>query len=66
MLIGVFFVASLQLVFLGVLGEYVGAIYTQVQGRPYVVERERVNFPPLTQNDATIAQSDLGPRHPQA
>ena len=45
LLIGVFFVASLQLVFLGILGEYVGAIYTQVQGRPYVVELERVNFP---------------------
>jgi hypothetical protein len=44
-LIGIFFIASLQLVFLGVLGEYVGAIYTQVQGRPYTVELERVNFP---------------------
>ena len=44
MLIGVFFIASLQLVFLGVLGEYVGAIYTQVQKRPYVVELERINF----------------------
>jgi glycosyltransferase involved in cell wall biosynthesis len=42
--IGVYFVASLQLVFLGVLGEYVGAIFTQVQNRPYVVELERVNF----------------------
>ncbi len=44
MLIGVFFIASLQLVFLGVLGEYVGAIYTQVQKRPYAVELERLNF----------------------
>ena len=44
MLIGVFFIASLQLVFLGVLGEYVGAIYTQIQKRPYAVELERINF----------------------
>ena len=44
MLIGVFFIASLQLVFLGVMGEYVGAIYTQVQKRPYAVELERINF----------------------
>jgi polyisoprenyl-phosphate glycosyltransferase len=44
MLIGVFFTASLQLVFLGILGEYVGAIYTRIQKRPYVVELERVNF----------------------
>jgi len=27
-----------------VLGEYVGAIFTQVQHRPYVIELERVNF----------------------
>jgi hypothetical protein len=40
----VFFISSLQLVFLGVMGEYIGAIYTQVQNRPYVVELERINF----------------------
>ncbi len=44
-LIGIYFIASLQLVFLGVLGEYVGAIFTQVQARPYVIELERINFP---------------------
>src|SRR5450756_1422899 len=38
MLIGVFFTASLQLLFLGIMGEYVGAIYTQVQKRPYAIE----------------------------
>jgi glycosyltransferase involved in cell wall biosynthesis len=44
MLIGVFFAASFQLLFLGIVGEYVGAIYTQVQKRPYAVEYERINF----------------------
>jgi hypothetical protein len=44
MLIGIFFVSSMQLLFLGILGEYVGAIYTQVQKRPYAVELDRVNF----------------------
>ena len=43
-IIGMFFVASVQLLFLGVLGEYVGSIYTQVRNRPLVVERERINF----------------------
>lgn len=43
-LIGVFFFASLQLIFLGVIGEYVGSIYTQVQQRPYAIELERINF----------------------
>jgi len=32
------------LFFLGVVGEYVGAIFTYVQNRPLVVEKERINF----------------------
>lgn len=43
-LIGMFFFASVQLFFIGLLGEYVGAILTQVKKRPLVVERERINF----------------------
>ena len=42
--IGLFFFGSVQLFFIGILGEYIGAIYTQVQKRPLVVERERINF----------------------
>jgi glycosyltransferase involved in cell wall biosynthesis len=45
--IGLFFFASVQLIFLGVVGEYVGAIYTQVRKRPHVVETERINFDAL-------------------
>lgn len=44
MVIGLFFFSSVQLVFLGIVGEYVGAIHTQTQHRPLVVERERLNF----------------------
>jgi len=43
-IIGLFCVASVQLFFLGVLGVYVGQIYTQVRNRPLVVEQERINF----------------------
>jgi len=35
---------SVTLLFLGIIGEYVGAIYTQSQNRPLVFEQERVNF----------------------
>ena len=42
--IGLFFFGSVQLFFLGVVGEYIGAIYTQVLNRPLVVEKERINF----------------------
>lgn len=44
LIIGLFCVASVQLFFLGILGEYVGSIYTQVRNRPLVVEEERINF----------------------
>lgn len=44
LIIGMFFFASVQLFFIGILGEYIGFIYTQVQKRPLVVEKERVNF----------------------
>lgn len=43
-LLAVLFFASVQLLFLGILGEYIGAILTQVLKRPLVVERERINF----------------------
>ena len=44
LVIGVFFFMSLQMLFIGVVGEYIGAIHTIVQNRPLVVEQERVNF----------------------
>jgi glycosyltransferase involved in cell wall biosynthesis len=44
LLVGIFFFASVQLFFLGIVGEYVGAIYTQVRHLPPVVEKERINF----------------------
>ena len=44
MMIGLFFFASVQLFFIGILGEYIGAIHTQVLNRPLVVEKERINF----------------------
>jgi glycosyltransferase involved in cell wall biosynthesis len=45
-LIGMFFFASVQMFFIGLLGEYIGAIYTRVRKLPLVVEMERVNFDP--------------------
>jgi glycosyltransferase involved in cell wall biosynthesis len=44
LVIGLFFLGSVQLLSMGILGEYVGSIQTQVRKRPYVVERERMNF----------------------
>lgn len=39
-----FFFGGVQIFFIGVLGEYILAIYNQVRRKPMVVERERINF----------------------
>lgn len=44
LVIGFFFFASMQMVFIGIIGEYVGSIHTQVLKRPMVIEKERINF----------------------
>ena len=60
--IGIFFFISIQLVFMGLLGEYIGSIHTLVQRRPYVFERERINFEyppgePLREEQPALAEA---------
>jgi polyisoprenyl-phosphate glycosyltransferase len=44
LVIGIFFFASVQLISVGILGEYIASIHTLVQRRPLVIEQERINF----------------------
>jgi glycosyltransferase involved in cell wall biosynthesis len=44
LILGVFFGISIQIMMLGIIGEYVGFILTQVRKMPLVIERERINF----------------------
>ena len=44
LVIGVYFLGSVQLFFIGILGEYIGSIQTQIHHRPHVIEKERINF----------------------
>lgn len=44
LVVGIFFLGGIQILFLGIVGEYIGAIYTQVLHRPLVIEKERINF----------------------
>lgn len=44
MLIGIFFTGSIQLFFIGLLGEYILNINTRTMKRPLVVEERRINF----------------------
>ena len=40
----VLFFSGIQLLFLGVLGEYIGAIHQQVRRKPFIIVREKINF----------------------
>ena len=44
MVIGMFFIGSVQLFFIGLLGEYIMNINQRVMHRPLVIEEERINF----------------------
>ncbi len=44
LVIGIFFFSAVQLFFIGIIGEYVGAVYMQIKKRPLVIEKERINF----------------------
>lgn len=44
MLIGMFFLGSIQLFFIGLLGEYILNINARIMHRPLVVEEKRINF----------------------
>ena len=66
LVIGVFFFMSLQMLFMGIVGEYIGTIHSMVQNRPLVVEEERINFeygpgdPLIVRRE--LAQEAPGPR----
>ncbi|WP_158816267.1 glycosyltransferase family 2 protein [Methylocapsa sp. S129] len=51
-IVALFFFSGVQLMFIGILGEYITAIHAQVRRGPMVVERERINIetspPPTT------------------
>jgi polyisoprenyl-phosphate glycosyltransferase len=44
LIVGMFFFNGILLFFLGLMGEYICAIHSQVRRRPMVIERERINF----------------------
>ena len=44
LIIGVFFIGSVQLFFIGLLGEYILNINTRIMKRPLVIEEKRINF----------------------
>lgn len=55
----VLFFAGVQLMFLGMLGEYIGAIHSQVRAKPFVIVDERINFPPRPARPRTVPEPAL-------
>ena len=47
--IGMFFLGAVQLVFLGIIGEYILSMNQRIMNRPLVVEQERINFDEQTE-----------------
>jgi polyisoprenyl-phosphate glycosyltransferase len=45
-IVSIFFLSSVQLIFIGILGEYVTSTHSQVRGGELVIERERLNISP--------------------
>lgn len=46
------FVGGVQLVFLGIIGEYLGRVYGEVKRRPLYLVKDRLGFPPARQVDS--------------
>ncbi len=44
LILGVFFIGSIQLFFLGLIGEYIVNINDRLMKRPLVIEEKRINF----------------------
>uniref|UniRef100_A0A7C4QTP6 Glycosyltransferase n=1 Tax=Schlesneria paludicola TaxID=360056 RepID=A0A7C4QTP6_9PLAN len=49
LIVAVLFLGGVQLICLGILGEYIGRIYEEVKGRPLYIARERLGFEPARQ-----------------
>lgn len=55
--VGMFFLGAVQLIFLGIIGEYILSINQRVMNRPLVVEQERINFDDSTGDDSQAGNS---------
>lgn len=55
--VGMFFLGAVQLIFLGIIGEYILSINQRIMNRPLVVEQERINFDDSTGDDSQAGNS---------
>lgn len=63
LLIGMLFLGSVQIFFIGLVGEYILSINQRVMHRPLVIEEERINFEPKEQENTHEGDSHKGYAH---
>ena len=63
LLIGMLFLGSIQIFFIGLVGEYILSINQRVMHRPLVIEEERINFEPKEQENTHEGDSHKGYAH---
>lgn len=56
-MIGIFALGGIQLIFIGILGEYILSINTRVMNRPLVVEERRINFDENTRDEEKYVEN---------
>ena len=61
-LIGMFLLGSIQLIFIGLMGEYILSMNQRLLRRPLVIEEERINF---TAEDASKPPQHAAGKEPQ-
>jgi glycosyltransferase involved in cell wall biosynthesis len=58
LLIGMCFLGSVQIFFIGLVGEYILSINARVMKRPLVIEEERINFTIETETTASVVEEE--------
>jgi polyisoprenyl-phosphate glycosyltransferase len=66
LIVALFFFGGVQLFFMGMIGEYILAIFGQVREKPVVFERERINFGPDNIHRPSSAAAEINQTRPKA
>ena len=58
-IVALFFLSGIQMLFIGMLGEYITSIHNQVRGGPIVTEQERINIEGPARDPAIVKDEHM-------